>query len=287
MRFASYNLLHGVSMRSGSIDLQAAAEAIACLDADVVAVQEVDRAQPRSHEVDQVTALATRLDAFGVFAPALLGSPDTSWRLPAGAPGHIGAPADDQRTGRDPAYGVGLISRRPLRRVTRTVLPGGGDGQRRRPGSPGNPGWDREPRASLAADVELDGMAVRVATTHLSYLPWRALAQLRAALAATATDSRPALLLGDLNLPAGPVRALLDAARQRAGSPRSGWRHLGGEPTYPAWRPRLQLDQALATHAFPRAAVSSGGPSTSDHVPFSVTVPPTSVTVAPGSADAP
>src|SRR6185503_5588957 len=43
LRIATFNLLHGLDVRSNRVDLDAAAEAIDKLDADVVAVQEVDR----------------------------------------------------------------------------------------------------------------------------------------------------------------------------------------------------------------------------------------------------
>ena len=75
LRIATYNLLHGLDLRTGRIDLDAAAEAIAALEADVVAVQEVDRGLVRSGECDQVAELAARLGRTGIFAPALLGDP--------------------------------------------------------------------------------------------------------------------------------------------------------------------------------------------------------------------
>ena len=58
MRIATFNLLHGLDVRSNRVDLDAIAEAIDALDVDVVAVQEVDRGLPRSGELDQVAELA-------------------------------------------------------------------------------------------------------------------------------------------------------------------------------------------------------------------------------------
>jgi endonuclease/exonuclease/phosphatase (EEP) superfamily protein YafD len=49
----------------------------------------------------------------------------------------------------------------------------------------------------------------------------------------------PRLLLGDLNLP-GPLAARV-----------SGWRSLGRVRTYPAGRPRVQLDHVLASGRLP------------------------------------
>ena len=85
MRIATFNLLHGLDVRSNRVDLDAVAEAIDALDVDVVAVQEVDRGLPRSGELDQVAELASLLGRTGVFAPALLGDPTLRWIRGPGA----------------------------------------------------------------------------------------------------------------------------------------------------------------------------------------------------------
>ena len=59
MRVATWNLLHGLDIRTGRIDLGAVAAAIDALDVDVLAVQEVVREQRRSGAVDQVADLAS------------------------------------------------------------------------------------------------------------------------------------------------------------------------------------------------------------------------------------
>lgn len=248
MRVVTYNLLHGIDLATGQVGLGAAAAALARLDADVVALQEVDRHLPRSGEVDQVAELAARLGLHGVFAPALAGDPDHRWQALNGAdPGGQG-------------YGVGLLSRFPLEAVERTALPGGGDGERRRPARLGNPGWDHEPRLALSAEVATPAGPLRVTTTHVSYLPWRGLAQVRRAAAAAAGPAgHPALLLGDLNLPPWPVRLAL-----------RDWRHAGGAPTYPAWSPRVQVDQALVSGPVSVLGVEVAETTSSDHLPLVV-----------------
>ena len=85
LRITTFNLLHGLDVRSRQVDLDAAAAAVDKLDADVVAVQEVDRGLSRSGELDQVAELAARLDRTGVFAPALLGDPTLRWIRGPGA----------------------------------------------------------------------------------------------------------------------------------------------------------------------------------------------------------
>lgn len=242
---ATYNLLHGLHLAErGRLDLAAAAAVIGDLGADVVAVQEVDRDLARTGRVDQVAWIAERLGWHGVFGPALAGDPETAWRaIPGTDPG-------------GPAYGVGLLSPHGLTDPMRLLLPGGGDGERKRQASLRNAGWDREPRVALRAHVALPTGPVAVTTTHLSYLPWRGVNQLRRA-AAWATDrDRPAVLVGDLNLPARPVRALV-----------TGWTHAEGPPTYPSWRPRLQIDQLLL-RGLAVTGIRAGQRATSDHLPL-------------------
>ena len=48
MRVASFNILHGRALSDQRVDLDRLAEAI-MLDPDILALQEVDRLQPRSH----------------------------------------------------------------------------------------------------------------------------------------------------------------------------------------------------------------------------------------------
>ena len=247
MRLATYNLLHGLHLEAGGrVDLAAASERIAALDADVVALQEVDRGLARTGDVDQVAWLATTLRLYGAFAPALLGSPDTAWTTPT----------EGEASG--PAYGVGVLSRWPLADPAWLTLPGGGDGHRRRPPTPQRPGWDREPRVALRVTVASPEGSCTLTTTHLSYLPWRAVRQLRAAL--RFADGHRAALLGDLNLPPGPVARL---AR--------GWCHVRAAPTYPSWEPRMQVDQALLRGLRPRAWEVPPH-TTSDHRPLVVDV---------------
>ncbi|CAN5187534.1 endonuclease/exonuclease/phosphatase family protein [soil metagenome] len=272
MRIASCNLLHGIDVRTlsrgqtqidaGHIDLDAVAEWIAGLDADVVALQEVDACLDRSGGVDQVAWLAERLGMEGTFAPALMGSPDTAWEeapagvLPAGAGG----------------YGIGLLSRVGLRDVVRTRLPHGGPGSREPDASPVNPGVDNEPRVAVSATVDGD---VRVSTTHLSYMFWRAIPQLGRAMEAAADGhGGRGVFLGDFNLPMWGGWLALHARGLHpwgwpAGATRArGWRYLPGQATYPSWKPRLQLDQAYVRNVGRPVRVSVGPRGPSDHLPL-------------------
>ena len=225
-------------------------------------LQEVDRGLARSDGIDQTAWLADALGYEGVFGPALRGNPDREWdEVPAD-----GLAADD------PGYGVALLSRVGLDDAIRTRLPHGGPGRREPGASPSNPGLDREPRVALSATV--DG-GIRVSTTHLSYLPWRALPQLGRAMEAAADGSggaQPGVFLGDLNLPLwGGWLALHGRGLQPWGWPRSatsghGWRHLRGAATYPSWNPKVQLDHAYVRQLSDSVRVTVGPPGPSDHL---------------------
>ena len=105
MRLATWNLLHGMSLRDGGIDPARLREGAKELDADVLGLQEVDRNLPRSAGVDQTAEVA---DAMGAadwrFVPAVVGEPGVQWRP---------ATEDDERTG-EAHYGIGLVSRHPV-----------------------------------------------------------------------------------------------------------------------------------------------------------------------------
>ena len=76
LRIATFNILNGRTPQESSVDEARYADAIASLDADVLALQEVDRDQPRSGGAD-LTAIAA--DAMGAvehrFEPVLQGTP--------------------------------------------------------------------------------------------------------------------------------------------------------------------------------------------------------------------
>ncbi|MGK5523302.1 endonuclease/exonuclease/phosphatase family protein, partial [Micromonospora sp. URMC 107] len=52
MRLATFNLLHGRSLADGLVDPDRLTAAVTALDADVLALQEVDRDQSRSGKLD-------------------------------------------------------------------------------------------------------------------------------------------------------------------------------------------------------------------------------------------
>lgn len=226
MRVATFNILHGSTVPEGRPDeaaLRAAAEEIA---ADVVGIQEVDRGQDRSARVDQTAVVAAALGAqHWRFVPSLLGTPGSSWLPATGG-------ADETAEG--PAYGVGLVSRLPVSAWAVRRFGAAPVGMPLMvPGTRGLAHVDDEPRVAVAAQVETAAGAVTVVVAHLSFVPGWNVAQLRVLARWARTLPGPRLLLGDLNLP-GAVPRLT-----------TRWAQAARVPTYPSWRPRVQLDHVL------------------------------------------
>ncbi len=223
MRLATFNILHGRSLSDGKVHAGRFAEAVAALDADVLGLQEVDRAQLRSGLIDLTAVAAGALGAATHrFAAAVVGTPGETW-----SPWHAEA-GDDQ-----PQYGIGLVSRWPVRQWQVTSLAAA---PVRAPVYVPKAGMlllKDEPRVLLAAVLDTPDGPLTVANTHLSFVPGWNIRQLRTAVRALRRLPAPRILLGDLNLPAGPARLI------------SGWRPLARLPTYPSPGPRAQLDHVL------------------------------------------
>ncbi|HKV21053.1 MAG TPA: endonuclease/exonuclease/phosphatase family protein, partial [Mycobacterium sp.] len=104
MRMATFNILHGRSLHDGEVQLGRLEESVRQLDADVLALQEVDCDQPRSSMAD-LTAIAA--EAMGAvahrFVAAISGTPGATWMAATGReqPGTA-------------AYGIALLSRFPV-----------------------------------------------------------------------------------------------------------------------------------------------------------------------------
>jgi endonuclease/exonuclease/phosphatase family metal-dependent hydrolase len=224
MRVASFNILHGRALSDQRVDLDRLADAIKVLDPDILALQEVDRLQPRSHGAD-LTAVAA--DAMGAvshrFVAALAGTPGATWM----------AATEDDVPG-IASYGIALLSRYPARSWQVLRLP-----QIRRRFPMWLPGPRKmimvheEPRAVVIGDLETPRGPLVVANTHLSYVPGWGRLQLRRIRRDLAAVPGPALLVGDLNMN-HPKPARL-----------TGYRPLATHLTFPATAPDRQLDHIL------------------------------------------
>lgn len=241
MRVATFNLLNGRAPDDETVDVDKLKRAVASLDADVLALQEVDRDQPRSDHAD-LTALAA--EAMGAvdhrFAAALTGPPG-AW---AGATG-------DEPEGA-PAYGVALLSRYPVSSWHVVRLPAAPLRVPHRPAGRLRLEWVRdEPRVALLADIEAPGGALRVVATHLSFLPVSSGRQLRRLVHELGPG--PTVLAGDLNMSPRRARRI------------TGMTSLATGATFPGQAPVVQLDHLLADRRLETTAAGTRAMEVSDH----------------------
>jgi endonuclease/exonuclease/phosphatase family metal-dependent hydrolase len=232
LQLATFNLFSGRSLtdwRSEGGRLVQAISELGYDGLDLLAVQEVDRGQPRSDKLDQTSLITATLGAVDSrFVATLNGTPgEAGWN-----------PAGDEPVAADrPQFGVGLISRRPVAEwhVLR-LPPAPGRYPMPMPSLPGRPPRIHlvrdEPRAAVAA--VLIEPRITIATTHLSYLPGSNARQLRRVRDWLIRLPGPVILMGDLNLPGGLPRRI------------TGWTPLFSRATFPSPAPRVQLDHVLA-----------------------------------------
>jgi endonuclease/exonuclease/phosphatase family metal-dependent hydrolase len=224
MRLATFNILHGRALSDQQVDLDRLAAAIKFLDADILALQEVDRDQPRSHGADLTAVAAEAMGAVAHrFVAALAGTPGATWM----------AATEEDMPG-TATYGISLLSRYPASSWQVLRLP-----QIKRRFPMWLPGPRKviivreEPRAVVIGNLETPAGPLLVANTHLSFVPGLGRLQLRRIRRDLAAMPGTLLLMGDLNMP-DPLPARV-----------TGYRPLATHRTFPAAAPDRQLDHIL------------------------------------------
>lgn len=309
LRLATFNVLHGrqipdegrpsapathpatapgtdcaAACASDLATVQPLIDAVASLDADVVALQELDRLQERSGRVDQARAIAEATGAADWrYASAFHARsvPGRRWVTDRSEPGlRVYGPRGAGHDGTVPSHGVALLSRLPvLDWRARRFAPPPVALPLPAPGRAGLRVIRDHPRAALAAVLEGPRGPFTAVALHLSFVPGWNVRQLLAVHGWIAGLPRPHVLLGDFNLfgaiPAATLGAagLLFPSRSRQG--RSGWRGLARARTFPSHRPLLQLDHILAAGLGTHRPESGRAPrmQVSDHRPLTVELP--------------
>lgn len=159
MRIVTFNTCHGRA-QDGTVDTAALARYCASLDADVLALQEVDVRSRRSGGVDQVAAVADATGLTSYFGPA-------------------------RRLGLRGRYGNALLVRGMIEEAQTVALPRAGH---------------HEDRSFILAEVIVGDLVMAVAATHLSADEKEAGIQLEALLVGARHLNRPRVVLGDFNL---------------------------------------------------------------------------------------
>ena len=149
----------------------------------------------------------------------------------------------------DPFWGNVVLSRYPIENIENQPMP--------------NNAALRFDRANLVVTIKVGGESIQVVATHLHHIerqPHHRLPQVRALLEGI-DWSRPTILLGDLNaqLHHEELKLLTGSGLLTSERP---------VPTYPAGRPRRQIDHILATDHFVIEELAAFQSTASDHLPL-------------------
>ncbi|MGC6427003.1 MAG: endonuclease/exonuclease/phosphatase family protein [Akkermansiaceae bacterium] len=225
----SYNIKHGQGM-DGKIDLKRIATVIKKENPDLVTLQEIDSNCTRSGQIDQAAELGRLLKMHHRFGKFM-----------------------DFQGGQ---YGMAVLSRFPIEKTTRHVLPKGA-----------------EPRCALEIVVRPDGWKTPLSLIgiHNDWITSETrISQVTTLLKKLADTKHPVLLAGDFN--AQPGSASLAVLKNK------GWKMLREKrtPTWPSNNPQQEIDFFFA-HGFGPIHFEEkviAEKVASDHLPIAVTIAP-------------
>lgn len=225
-----------MAVPEGVIHNERLIQAAKALDVDILAIQEVDFFQERSHYVDQCSLIAEGLGAsFISRGIALRGTPGERWEK-----FHTSEVTSAQLTRESGSYyGNGIISRIPIVNEFRLEL------GRSKVGAPlaipqTPPGATKpkikliyihdEPRVAHAVLLE---NGITVINTHLSFVPGMNFVQLRKIHHWVKSLPGKKILVGDFNLPGKLPSKIMK------------WKSAAEQFTYPSWGAKVQFDHIL------------------------------------------
>ena len=164
LRVMTYNV-HSCVGIDGKLSPRRVARVISRYEPDIVALQEVDVGRLRTRQADQARIIAECLQMDYHFHPTIQVEEE--------------------------AYGDCILSRLPMRLVKAGRLPSLRDGD------------GREPRGAVWVEIELDGVAIHCANTHLGLNARERLLQIQALLGhqwlGQLDPSEPIVFCGDFN----------------------------------------------------------------------------------------
>ena len=227
---STYNIAHAAGI-DGRLDLERIAGEIERGGAEIVGLQEVDRHwSERSEFVDQAQWLADRLGMNVVYGANL----------------DLDPPAPDRPRRQ---YGTAILSAHPILWSRNTHLPRPENG---------------EQRGLLEAGIEVEGVRIRVANTHLQHTSAvERRAQTERIVQLLRPSRGPVVLTGDLNArpdapELGPLWPRLADAWSRGGE--------GDGFSYPASGPNARIDYILTTPDVGAVAARTLPSPASDHL---------------------
>ena len=247
MRIVTWNILSGAPTRPGANLFSSITE----LNADALAIQEVDYLQPRSNNIKTVELIADKCQyPHWAFAPALYGTPGAKWEATTDF-----INSDSNRELKT-SYGIGLLSKVPVKawhRLSLTKSP---------IGLPLAITSDKGTRISYVADEPRSAIAAvlengtTVITAHLSFVPPVNSRQLKKIRDWAAQLPGKKIYIGDFN-------ALFFGT--------AGLNSLNSAKSYPGWNPKVKFDFILSNE-FTGKQLDLTYSGVSDHLPLGIEI---------------